>query len=126
MGYPAAESCASKEKNSLIGRCALVSPAKRLRQGAVQLLPNQPLRPCPCSHTKDSRIRVETFISLTYVEVEVELENDKTAEQLELYTGVKQSCVQVCHPESDWIRKHNTTSRCHPAGEEPPKIDPDV
>ena len=64
------------------------------------------------------------FLSLTYVEVE--LENDKLAEHLELYTGVKQSCVQVCHPGDDWIRKHNTTSRCHPAGEEPPEIDHDV
>mmetsp|Transcript_12938 Transcript_12938/g.26145 ORF Transcript_12938/g.26145 Transcript_12938/m.26145 type:complete len:405 (+) Transcript_12938:2123-3337(+) len=76
------------------------------------------------AHTQKIREFALIHLSLTYVEVE--LENDKMAEHLELYTGVKQSCVQVCHPGNDWIRKHNTTSRCHPAGEEPPEIDPDV
>eukprot|EP00984_Skeletonema_dohrnii_P034899 scaffold34135_cov183-Skeletonema_dohrnii-CCMP3373.AAC.3 len=76
------------------------------------------------AHTQKIREFALKHLSLTYVEVE--LENDKMAEQLELYTGVKQSCVQVCHPGDDWIRKHDTTSRCHPAGEEPPEIDPDA
>jgi len=76
------------------------------------------------AHTQKIREFALKHLSLTYVEVE--LENDKLAEHLELYTGVKQSCVQVCHPGDDWIRKHNTTSRCHPAGEEPPEIDHDV
>jgi len=73
------------------------------------------------AHTQKIREYALKHLSLTYVEVE--LENDKMAEQLELYTGVKQSCVQVCHPGPHWIRKHDTTSRCHPPGEEPPSID---
>ena len=73
------------------------------------------------AHTQKIREFALKHLSLTYVEVE--LENDKMAEQLELYTGVKQSCVQVCHPGPHWIRKHDTTSKCHPKGEEPPSID---
>jgi hypothetical protein len=73
------------------------------------------------AHTQKIREFALKHLSLTYVEVE--LENPKMAEQLELYTGVKQSCVQVCHPGPHWIRKHDTTSRCHPPGEEPPSID---
>jgi hypothetical protein len=75
------------------------------------------------AHTQKVRDFALKHLSLTYVEVE--LENDKMAEQLELYTGVKQSCVQVCHPGPHWIRKHDTTSKCHPKGEEPPSIDSD-
>ena len=60
------------------------------------------------AHTQKIREFALKHLSLTYVEVE--LENDKLAEHLELYTGVKQSCVQVCHPGDDWIRKHDTTS----------------
>ncbi len=73
------------------------------------------------AHTQKIREFALQHLSLTYVEVE--LENDKMAEQLERYTGVKQSCVQVCHPGPTWIRKHDTTSKCHPPGEEPPEID---
>eukprot|EP00984_Skeletonema_dohrnii_P000222 scaffold70_cov124-Skeletonema_dohrnii-CCMP3373.AAC.3 len=73
------------------------------------------------AHTQKIREFALKHLSLTYVEVE--LENDKMAEQLELYTGVKQSCVQVCHPGPHWIRKHDTSSKCHPKGEEPPSID---
>ena len=73
------------------------------------------------AHTQKIREFALKHLSLTYVEVE--LENDKMAEQLELYTGIKQSCVQVCHPGPHWIRKHDTTSKCHPKGEEPPSID---
>jgi len=72
------------------------------------------------AHTQKVREFALKHLSLTYVELE--LENDKMAEQLELYTGVKQSCVQVCHP-GHWVRKHDTTSKCHPKGEEPPSID---
>jgi len=75
------------------------------------------------AHTQKIREFALKHLSLTYVEVE--LENPKMAEQLELYTGVKQSCVQVCHPGPHWIRKHDTNSRCHPKGEEPPSIDAD-
>ncbi len=75
------------------------------------------------AHTQKIREFALQHLSLTYVEVE--LENDRMAEQLERYTGVKQSCVQVCHPGPNWIRKHDTTSKCHPVGEEPPSIDLD-
>mmetsp|Transcript_24568 Transcript_24568/g.40538 ORF Transcript_24568/g.40538 Transcript_24568/m.40538 type:complete len:406 (-) Transcript_24568:682-1899(-) len=75
------------------------------------------------AHTQKIREFALNHLSLTYVEVE--LENDKMAEQLEHYTGVKQSCVQVCHPGPHWIRQHDTTSKCHPPGEEPPEIDSD-
>ncbi|KAL7459161.1 hypothetical protein ACHAWC_010899 [Mediolabrus comicus] len=76
------------------------------------------------AHTQKIREFAMKHLSLTYVEVE--LENDKMAEQLEYYTGVTQKCVQVCHPGPHWIRKHDTTSKCHPVGEEPPEIDPDA
>ena len=76
------------------------------------------------AHTQKIREFAMKHLSLTYVEVE--LENDKMAEQLEYYTGVAQKCVQVCHPGPHWIRKHDTTSKCHPVGEEPPEIDPDA
>mmetsp|Transcript_17804 Transcript_17804/g.27949 ORF Transcript_17804/g.27949 Transcript_17804/m.27949 type:complete len:403 (-) Transcript_17804:1191-2399(-) len=76
------------------------------------------------AHTQKIREFALKHLSLTYVEVE--LENVKMAEQLEQYTGVKQSCVQVCHPGPFWIRKHDTTSKCHPPGEEPPEIDLDA
>ena len=76
------------------------------------------------AHTQKIREFALEHLSLTYVEVE--LENDKMAQQLEHYTGVKQSCVQVCHPGPIWIRKHDTTSKCHPPGEEPPEIDPNA
>ncbi len=73
------------------------------------------------AHTQKIREFALEHLSLTYVEVE--LENDKMAQQLEHYTGVKQSCVQVCHPGPHWVRSHDTTSKCHPPGEEPPEID---
>ena len=76
------------------------------------------------AHTQKIREFAMKHLSLTYVEIE--LENDKMAEQLEYYTGVAQECVQVCHPGPHWIRKHDTTSKCHPVGEEPPEIDPDA
>ena len=75
------------------------------------------------AHTQKIREFALEHLSLTYVEVE--LENEKMAEQLELYTGVQQSCVQVCHPGPHWIRKYDTTSKCHPKGETPPSIDSD-
>ena len=75
------------------------------------------------AHTQKIREFALNHLSLTYVEVE--LENDKMAEQLEHYTGVKQSCVQVCHPGPHWIIQHDTSNKCHPPGEEPPEIDSD-
>jgi hypothetical protein len=73
------------------------------------------------AHTQKIREFALENLSLTYVEVQ--LESETMAEQLERYTGVEQSCVQVCHPGPMWIRKHDTTSKCHPPGEEPPEID---
>eukprot|EP00573_Skeletonema_grethae_P006258 CAMPEP_0201709990 /NCGR_PEP_ID=MMETSP0578-20130828/58393_1 /ASSEMBLY_ACC=CAM_ASM_000663 /TAXON_ID=267565 /ORGANISM="Skeletonema grethea, Strain CCMP 1804" /LENGTH=398 /DNA_ID=CAMNT_0048198993 /DNA_START=22 /DNA_END=1215 /DNA_ORIENTATION=+ len=52
------------------------------------------------AHTQKIREFALQHLSLTYVEVE--LENEKMAEQLEQYTGVKQACVQVCHPGPFW------------------------
>ncbi|KAL7459157.1 hypothetical protein ACHAWC_010895 [Mediolabrus comicus] len=75
------------------------------------------------AHTQKIREFAMKHLSLTYVEVE--LEDDKMAEQLEYYTGVEQKCVQVCHPGPQWIRKHDTTSKCHPVGDEPPEIESD-
>jgi hypothetical protein len=75
------------------------------------------------AHTQKIREFALENLSLTYVEVQ--LESETMAEQLERYTGVEQSCVQVCHPGPMWIRTHDTTSKCHPPGEEPPETDPD-
>ena len=69
------------------------------------------------AHTQKIREFVLQYLSLTYIEVEIE--NPNIGSILHHYTKVSPECVLYCHPGPHWIKKHNTITKCHPIGQEP-------
>jgi hypothetical protein len=72
------------------------------------------------AHTQKIREFAMNHLSMTYVEVE--LENKNMGKILQKYTKISPECVMNCHPGPFWVKKHNTTSKCHPIGQEVPLI----
>lgn len=72
------------------------------------------------SHTQKIREFAMSHLSMTYVEVE--LENKDIGTILQKYTKVSPECVMNCHPGPFWVKKHNTTSKCHPIGQNPAEL----
>lgn len=69
------------------------------------------------AHTQKIREFAINHLSMTYVEVE--LENKNMGNILQKYTKISSECVMNCHPGPIWVKKHNTTSKCHRFGEDP-------
>ncbi len=76
------------------------------------------------AHTQKIRDFAMNHLSMTYVEVE--LENENMGKILQSYTKISPECVMYCHPGPIWVKKHNTTSKCHPIGQNPPPLKNEV
>ena len=63
-------------------------------------------------------------LSMTYVEGE--LENQNMGKILQSYAKISPECVMQCHPGPIWVKKLNTTSKCHPIGQNPAPLKNEV